>query len=69
MVGKDSGGQLDIVLICAKAGEVTKAVNAAPAAKKLGTKPAKHPTLVPADYHELLKASEVQRGTWWRTAD
>lgn len=67
MLGKDNGGHLDIVFVCGKAGEVKKLIPAEPAAD-LGTKLAKHLTLVPADYRALLKASEVQRATWSRAS-
>jgi putative DNA methylase len=65
MLGKDNGGHLDIVFVCGKDGEVKKLIPAESAAD-LGTKLAKHLTLVPADYRALLKASEVQRATWSR---
>src|SRR4051812_6576758 len=65
MLGKDNGGPLDIVFVCGKLDEVKKMVKAKPAAE-LGTKLAKHLTLVPADDCALLKAAEVQRATWSR---
>ncbi len=65
MLGKDNGGHLDIVFVCGKVGEVKRMVKAEPAAE-LGTKLARHLTLVPADYRALLKASDVQRATWSR---
>jgi hypothetical protein len=49
MLGKDNGGHLDVVFVCGNVDEVKKMVNAEPAAE-LGTKLAKHLTLVPADY-------------------
>lgn len=67
MLGKDNGGHLDIVFVCGKAGEVKRLIPAE-AATDLGTKLAKHLTLVPADYRALLKASEVQRATWSRAS-
>ena len=65
MLGKNNGGHLDIVFVCGKNGEVKKLIPAE-SATDLGTKLAKHLTLVPADYRALLKASEVQRATWSR---
>jgi adenine-specific DNA methylase len=67
MLGKDNGGHLDIVFVCGKDGEVKKLIPAE-SATDLGTKLAKHLTLVPADYRALLKASEVQRATWSRAS-
>jgi adenine-specific DNA methylase len=66
--GKDNGGHLDIVFVCGKPGEVKKMIKAEPAAA-LGTRLAKHLTLVPADYRALLKATEVQRATWKRVGE
>jgi adenine-specific DNA methylase len=67
MLGKDNGGHLDIVFVCGRTGEVNKLIPTETAAD-LGTKLAKHLTLVPADYRALLKASEVQRATWSRAS-
>jgi hypothetical protein len=67
MLGKDNGGHLDIVFVCSKIDQVKKMIRAEPAAE-LGTKLAKHLTLVPADYRALLKASEVQHATWSRAS-
>jgi putative DNA methylase len=65
MLGKENGGHLDIVFVCGKVDEVKKLVKTEPAAD-LGTRLAKHLTLVRADYRALLKASEVQHATWSR---
>jgi putative DNA methylase len=65
MLGKDNGGHLDIVFVCGKAGAVKRLIQGEPAAE-LGTRLARHLTLVPADYRALLNASEVQRATWAR---
>jgi putative DNA methylase len=65
MLGKDNGGHLDIVFVCGRAGEVTRPTKAEPAVE-LGTRLAKHVTLVPADYRALLRATEVQRASWAR---
>lgn len=65
MLGKDNGGHLDIVFVCGKVGEVRNLIKAEPAAE-LGTRLARHLTLVPADYRALLKATEVQAATWSR---
>jgi putative DNA methylase len=65
--GKENGGHLDIVFVCGKPGEVKKSIASEPAVE-LGARLAKHLTLVAADYRALLKASEVQRGTWSRAA-
>lgn len=61
--GKENNGHLDIVFVCAKAGEVT-----GPAAQdsvgEMGLKLSERVTLGAADHRALLEAAKVQRATW-----
>jgi putative DNA methylase len=64
--GKENNGHLDIVFVCAKAGEVTRP-QAQDDIEKMGRNLAERVTLVAADYRALLEAVRVQRDTWQRS--
>lgn len=63
--GKENNGHLDIVFVCAKAGEV-RLPQAQDGIEEMGRKLAERVTLVAADYRALLEAARVQRDTWRR---
>jgi adenine-specific DNA methylase len=63
--GKENNGHLDIVFVCAKAGEVDRA-EAQDDIETMGRNLAERVTLVAADYRALLEAARVQRDTWQR---
>lgn len=64
--GKENNGHLDMVFVCAKAGEITRP-QAQDDIEKMGRSLAERVTLVPADYRALLQAARVQRDTWQRS--
>jgi putative DNA methylase len=64
---RESGGHLDIVLVCARAGEVAVAAEQ-PSVDEVGEKLAAVVRLAPADYRALLKAEALQAATWRRAS-
>ena len=62
---RESGGHLDIVLVCGRAGEVG-AVAEQPSVEEMGEALAGVVRLVAADYRALLKAAGLQAATWRR---
>jgi putative DNA methylase len=64
--GKENNGHLDIVFVCAKAGEISQPC-AQDDIEKMGRNLAARVTLVAADYRALLEAARVQRDTWQRS--
>lgn len=66
---RESGGHLDVVLICARVGEVSVAAQQ-PTVEEMGEALAAVVRLAPADHRALLKATALQAATWRRaTAD
>jgi adenine-specific DNA methylase len=63
--GKENNGHLDIVFVCAKAGEVSQP-QAQDGIETMGRNLAERVTLVAADHRALLEAARVQRDTWQR---
>lgn len=63
--GKQNNGHLDIVFVCAKAGEIS-APHAQDSIETMSRNLAQRVTLVAADYRALLQATRVQRETWQR---
>jgi putative DNA methylase len=63
--GKENNGHLDIVFVCAKAGEVTES-GAQDSVEEMGRKLSERVTLVAADHRALLEAAKVQADTWRR---
>lgn len=63
--GKENNGHLDIVFVCAKAGEVSQR-QVQDDIETMGRNLAERVTLVAADYRALLEAAKVQRDTWQR---
>jgi hypothetical protein len=66
--GKENNGHLDIVFVCARAGEVA-AVADQDSIEEMGRNLAGRVRLVAADHRALLEAVEVQRATWERATD
>jgi putative DNA methylase len=62
---RESGGHLDIVLVCARVGEVTAAADQ-PSIEEMGEALAAVVRLAPADYRALVKADALQAATWRR---
>lgn len=62
---RESGGHLDVVFVCALAGEV-RAPAEQPSVEEMGRRLAEAVRLVAADHRALLKAAAVQAATWER---
>lgn len=62
---RESGGHLDIVLVCARGGAVAAAAEQ-PSVEEMGEALAAVVRLAPADYRALLKAEALQAATWRR---
>lgn len=62
---RESGGHLDIVLVCGPAREVTSIAEQA-SVEEMGEALAAVVRLAPPDYRALLKAAGLQRATWRR---
>jgi adenine-specific DNA methylase len=63
--GKENNGHLDIVFVCAKAGEVAEPASQ-DSVEAMGSNLAARVTLVAADHRALLEAAKVQSYTWRR---
>jgi adenine-specific DNA methylase len=63
--GKENNGHLDIVFVCAKAGEITSP-SAQDSVEEMGCKLSDRVKLVAADHRALLEAANVQQDTWDR---
>lgn len=63
--GKENNGHLDIVFVCAKAGEATEPA-AQDGIEEMARKLAERVTLVAADLRALVQADKVQADTWRR---
>jgi len=63
--GKENNGHLDIVFVCARAGEASQPALQDSVAE-MGRKLAERVTLMAADYRALLEAAKVQQDTWKR---
>ena len=63
--GKENNGHLDIVFVCAKAGEA-RGRAAQDSVKEMGSRLAERVTLVAADRRALIEAGKVQDATWDR---
>lgn len=63
--GKENNGHLDIVFVCAKAGEVSEPVQQ-DSVETMGTRLSERVRLVAADHRALLQATAVQAGTFRR---
>jgi predicted RNA-binding Zn-ribbon protein involved in translation (DUF1610 family) len=63
--GKQNNGHLDIVFVCAKAGELTQPTEQE-SVEQMGRNLAERVNLVAADYRALLEAAKVQQATWQR---
>jgi adenine-specific DNA methylase len=63
--GKENNGHLDIVFVCAKAGEVAEPALQG-SVEEMGRNLAERVTLVSADHRALLEAAKVQSDTWRR---
>jgi putative DNA methylase len=64
--GKENGGHLDIVFVCAKATEIASASDEQDSIEEMGRRLAERVRLVAADYRALIEAAAVQRNTWER---
>jgi len=64
---RESGGHLDIVFVCARAGEL-RHPEPQPSAEEMARALAGVVRLAPADHRALTKAAAVQAGTWLRMA-
>lgn len=65
--GKENNGHLDVVFVCAKAGDVATPIGEE-SIEEMGRNLAERVPLVAADYRALLEAARVQSGTWERVA-
>ncbi len=65
--GKKNNGHLDIVFVCAKAGEIDTVVKQ-DSIEQMGQRLAERVRLVAADYRALIKAAAVQTSTWSRAS-
>ena len=63
-----SGGHLDVVFVCARAGELSRPAEQ-PSIEEMGLRLSEVVRLVAADHRALLKAVAVQRGTWERAGE
>ena len=63
-----SGGNLDVVFVCARAGELSRPAEQ-PSIEEMGLRLSEVVRLVAADHRALLKAVAVQRGTWERAGE
>ena len=63
---RESGGHLDIVLVCARVGEISKPAGQ-PSVEEMGRRLAEAVRLAAADHRALLKAGALQAATWERT--
>jgi putative DNA methylase len=66
--GKENGGHLDIVFVCAKVGAICAPSHEQDTIEEMGGKLAERVRLVAADQRALLEAEAVQRDTWQRAA-
>ena len=64
---RESGGHLDIVLVCGRAGEITASAEQ-PSVEEMGRRLAEVVRLVAADHRALVKAAALQAATWERAA-
>lgn len=65
--GKENNGHLDIVFVCAKAGELAEPAGQ-DSVEEMGRNLAERVTLVSADHRALLEAAKVQSDTWRRVS-
>lgn len=65
--GKENGGHLDIVFVCAEAGVIAAPTESS--VDELGVQLSRRVRLVAADHRALLEAAAVQRTTWKRAEE
>lgn len=63
--GKENNGHLDIVFVCAKAGEISGPARQ-DSIEQMGSRLAERVNLVSADHRAMLEAAKVQTETWQR---
>jgi len=67
MRGKENGGHLDIVFVCAAAGDIAAPGEAS--VQDMGARLSQRVRLVAADHRALLEAATVQGATWERSRE